>query len=96
MIDRNEEKPACFGSLEIVFPKTDDGLRHSPESCIHCFHKTECLRSAMAGKDGLKVREENTDRAYASGTIGFFERWSKKKVIRQKIVGHDHKGGGNE
>jgi hypothetical protein len=96
MINRNEEEPACFGDLEIVFPKTDDGLRHSPESCIHCFHKTECLRKAMAGKGGLKVKEENTDRAYASGTIGFFERWSKKKVIRQKTVKYDHKGGKNE
>ncbi len=96
MIDRNEEKPACFGNLEIVFPKSDDGLRHSPESCIPCFHKTECLRNAMAGKDGLNVREENTDRDYAAGAIGFFERWSKKKAIRRKIIRHDHKGGGDE
>ena len=71
MADPNEDKPACFGNLEIVFPKTDDGLRHSPESCMPCFYKTECLKKAMAGKDGLKVKEEQTDRAYASGTIGF-------------------------
>ena len=92
MIDRNDEKPSCFGNLDIVFPKHEDGLRHSPESCLPCFYKTECMRRAMAGKDGLKVREENTDRAYAAGVIGFFERWSKKKTFRQKRAQNDHEG----
>jgi hypothetical protein len=37
---------------------------------------------------GLKVREEQIDRAYSSGMIGFFERWSRKKAInRQKKSG---------
>jgi len=93
MTDQNQEKPACFGNLEIVFPKTDDGLRHSPESCMPCFYKTKCLKKAMEGQDGLKVKEENTDRAYESGTIGFFERWSKKKALQKKIAAHGHMDG---
>lgn len=85
MTENNEEKPACFGNLDVVFPKKDDGLRHSPESCVPCFYKTECLKHAMDGKEGLRAKEENMDRAYASGLIGFFERWSKKKTFRKKM-----------
>lgn len=78
----NQEKfPPCFGNLEIVFPKGEDGLRHTPESCIPCSYKTPCLRKAMAEKGGLTVREEIVDRAYASGMVGFFERWSRKKAL---------------
>ncbi len=83
-IDRDEKLPACFGELENVFPTGQDGLRSTPETCLGCSHKTECLRSAMAGADGLKVQEEFVDRAYMSGIIGFIERWSKKKNLNRK------------
>jgi hypothetical protein len=46
-----------------------------------CCYKTECLRKAMAEKGGIAVREEMVDRAYASGMVGFFERWSRKKAL---------------
>ena len=77
--------PACFGELETVFPKGKNGLRNTPETCMLCGHKTECLRSAISGVGGLKVREEFIDRAYTSGTMGFLERWSRKKYITRKI-----------
>ena len=77
--------PACFGELETVFPKGKNGLRNTPETCMLCRHKTACLRSAIDGIGGLKIREEFIDRAYTSGTIGFVERWSKKKHIKRKI-----------
>jgi hypothetical protein len=38
----------------------------------------------MAQKDGIKVREEMVDRAYASGVMGFFDRWSRKKALQAK------------
>ena len=77
--------PECFGDLEIVFPLKDDGLRHTPASCFQCCFKTECLRTGLSGKGGLKVREEKIDRSYRSGMMGFMERWSKKKTLnRQK------------
>ncbi|MCK5417860.1 MAG: hypothetical protein KAI93_05120 [Desulfobacterales bacterium] len=79
------EHPYCFGKLDNVFPLAKDGLRHTPESCMVCFCKTECLRTAVKGPGGIKVEEERVKRAYGSGTISFIERWSRKKAIaRQK------------
>lgn len=80
----DEKNPACFGDLETVFPRGRDGLRQTPEPCLGCSDKTECLRSAMQGNGGLKVKEELVDRAYTSGRISFFERWSKKKRLNRK------------
>jgi ribosomal protein S27E len=76
--------PDCFGQLDIVFPKSKNGLRNTPKTCLPCSHKTQCIRSAMEGAGGLKVREEMLDRAYSAGTISFFERWSKMKQIKQQ------------
>jgi hypothetical protein len=73
--------PDCFGDLEIVFPKGKRGLRNTPKTCLSCLHKTACLGSAMKGAGGLIVREEMLDRAYQSGMMSFFERWSKKKQL---------------
>jgi hypothetical protein len=81
MTQKKSQTPDCFACLETVFPMTKDGLRNTPEKCLACRHKTECLRMAIQGRDGLTVREEQIDRAYNSGMIGFLERWSKKKVI---------------
>lgn len=85
MIDRKEKFSPCFGDLDTVFPKGNDGLRNTPENCFACAHKTECLRSAMEGAEGLKVREEYMDRAYASGIMSFLERWSLKKDLKRRI-----------
>jgi hypothetical protein len=82
---RDKRYPECFGELETVFPKTKDGLRSTPEACLECLYKTACLRSAMKGADGVKVREEIVDRAYDSGMMGFLERWSKKKDLKRKF-----------
>lgn len=78
----NQKKfPPCFGDLKSVFPMAAEGLRQTPESCMPCYYKTECLRKAMRDKDGITVREEMVDRAYESGVVGFFERWSRKKAL---------------
>jgi hypothetical protein len=76
--------PDCYGRLDIVFPMASDGLRDSPLACRACVFKTECLRDAMQQKEGLTVKEEQVDRAYSGGMIGFFERWSKKKALHRK------------
>ncbi len=78
------EHPRCFAVLDKVFPMGKDGLRHTPESCMVCVYKVECLRTAMGKPEALKIREEMVDRAYGSGVIGFFERWSKKKEISRR------------
>ena len=77
--------PPCFANLDTVFPKGKHGLRETPEDCQVCSYKTECLKNAMEGVDGLKVREEFLDRAYKSGKISFMERWSQKKVLQRRI-----------
>lgn len=80
-----KEYPYCFGKLEKVFPMEKNGLRNTPESCLVCYCKTECLKSALESSGGLKVKEEKVDRAYTSGMIGFLERWSQKKVLNRKL-----------
>jgi hypothetical protein len=84
MSNRKSKYPKCFGHLETVFPMGEDGLRHTPAACLECLYKTECLRTAIQGREGLKVREEHVDRAYDSGMIGFLERWSRKKSIQKE------------
>jgi len=86
-MEKPVDLPTCFGLLDTVFPKGEDGLRHSPPPCLDCESKTECLRAAMTGKKGLDVREETVDRAYESGVIGFLERWSMRKHLRPKRKG---------
>lgn len=81
MTENQKKFPPCFGVLETVFPVGEAGLRQSPESCMPCCYKTECLRKAVAEGGGITVREEMVDRAYASGMVGFFERWSRKKAL---------------
>jgi hypothetical protein len=81
-MEHDDNKPDCFGVIDVVFPMQDDGLRHSPESCMECRYKTECLRTAIKNPKGLKVREELVDRAYDSGNIGFLKRWSKRKYLQ--------------
>ena len=76
-------KPPCFGDLDTVFPMRNDGLRHTPKSCFECEQKTECLKTAMKTGKGTDARHEIVDRAYDTGLIGFFERWSRKKVLHR-------------
>jgi len=77
--------PSCFGQLETVFPKGSQGLRETPDTCLRCSDKTECLKTAMSSVQGLKARQEIVDRAYQTGRMTFFERWSLRKTINQRI-----------
>lgn len=77
-------RPDCFGQLDTVFPKTADGLRQSPPTCMRCRHKTDCLRSAVQGTGGIEVHEEALQRAYRSGATSFLERWSRKKRLSRR------------
>lgn len=80
-----EPMPGCFGTLEKVFPVTRNGLRETPDDCMYlCAHKTACLRTAMAGGQGVDVQEELIQRREKAGMISFFERWSRKKKLHKK------------
>ncbi len=82
--DKYPDHPECFGNLETVFPMGPEGLRCSPDACMSCVCKTECLRTAMERPSGIEVHEEMVDRAYTSGKLGFIERWSKRKTFSRK------------
>ena len=77
--------PVCFGILESVFPKGEDGLRSTPVKCHSCPHKVLCLKKAAEGTSGMTMKEEVIDRAYGAGLITFYERWSRKKYLKKKI-----------
>ena len=73
-------KPECFGILEEIFPMTEMGLRQTPDYCFNCCElKTKCLKYAMTTKESIQVEDEIIKRGVKSGTINFFERWSRKK-----------------
>ncbi|KPA09077.1 hypothetical protein MHK_010720 [Candidatus Magnetomorum sp. HK-1] len=84
MSELKEQLPECFSDIDTVFPIMENGLRTSPQKCMECEHKTLCLREAIQkGKKGASVQEEFVDRAYKSGTIGFWARWSRKKALNR-------------
>ena len=85
--------PSCFGIIDTVFPKNKEGIRTTPESCLVCSYKTDCLKAVMEGPDGLKLREEFIDRAYDAGMINFLERWSRKKDLQRRIIETKIRGG---
>ena len=87
MTDETPKAPDCFGDLDIVFPMGDDGLRASPAACLACDRKTACLTAALKHAAGLAMQEERVDKAYATGMIGFFQRWSRKKDLQRRRRG---------
>ncbi|OQY00687.1 MAG: hypothetical protein B6I26_07150 [Desulfobacteraceae bacterium 4572_130] len=83
--DKIQNKPACFGELNKVFPMTEIGLRQTPDDCMYlCLHKTLCLKNALASINGKVVKQELIKKNEESGTINFFERWARKKQIHKK------------
>ncbi len=85
MVDDTQSRPECFGQLGRVFPVDEQGIRTSPQECMRCPLCKSCLQTAMAGPEGLKLKEERVDLAYEHGIIGTLERWSRKKLIRREI-----------
>jgi len=77
----HESRPECFGRLERVFPIGPEGLRESPPECLRCDCKTECLRRAVTGEQGVPVHAERLERAYRAGNVGFLERWARQKNL---------------
>ncbi|MBF0204041.1 MAG: hypothetical protein HQK67_06930 [Desulfamplus sp.] len=71
--------------MEIVFPMGKRGLRETPDHCMYlCAYKTPCLRKAISGVKGIEVKEEMVERGEQSGVLGFFQRWSKKKILHNE------------
>jgi len=84
-LNDQDNKPDCYGNLEKVFPMTEIGLRETPVYCRYeCVYKTDCLKKALMTNKGSNVEEELLQRGTKAGTIGFFERWSRKKQLDRK------------
>ncbi len=84
-LKNKNSKPDCYGELTKVFPMTETGLRATPHYCRYeCMYKTECLRTALVTSNGRNVEEELLKRGSKAGTIGFFERWSRKKQLNRR------------
>jgi hypothetical protein len=39
----------------------------------------------MAESGGLQIQENNIDRAYAAGMMGFLGRWSRKNELQRRL-----------
>ncbi len=77
-------KPDCYGDIKTVFPMGETNLRETPHYCRYkCLHKTDCLKNALLTSKGRGVEEELLKRGTKAGTIGFFERWSRKKQLNR-------------
>jgi hypothetical protein len=89
MDDLNPKRaPACFAAIEKVFPMGPGGLRQTPPECLSCAIKTDCLRSALAGEQGVAVHEERLARAYQGGSVGFLARWAQQKNLEHRKKTH--------
>jgi len=78
-------KPDCYGNLKKVFPMTETGLRETPHYCRYeCFYKTDCLKEALVTSKGRQVEDELLERGSKAGTIGFVERWSRRKQLGRR------------
>lgn len=83
----SESRPACYGVLEKVFPRTVQGLREVQEQCQQCGLRVECLRAAVSQTDQRRtINEELIGRQSAAvgGVAGFLQRWSRLKQSNQK------------
>lgn len=83
----DEPRPACYGVLEKVFPRTAEGLREVQDQCWNCGERVECLREAMERSEQRRtVNEEMIGRqsAVVGGVAGFLQRWSRLKQENQK------------
>jgi hypothetical protein len=91
---RMEIKKQCFGKLEEVFPPGPEGLREVPSRCLECRYKTECLRAALASKEGVAFKERRVMQADQRGLIGRLRRWSELKSLARERDEIKKKGDG--
>ncbi|MBI4800814.1 MAG: hypothetical protein HY794_19165 [Desulfarculus sp.] len=79
-------RPECFGALEKVFPRSQQGMREVQEQCWNCGERVECLRAAASGEGQRTLAEDRAgrDSAVLGGVAGFLNRWSRLKSESKK------------
>jgi hypothetical protein len=78
-------KRDCYGILDRVFPKGDQGVRQVPPGCFECPDRVPCLKEAINTKEGLEMKAQLLVRAEQGGLISRFQRWSQKKQLSRQI-----------
>jgi hypothetical protein len=78
-------KKACFGILDNVFPVGEEGLREVVPACFQCTDRVECLRTALATKEGLEMRAQKLEQTAACSGLGWLRRWSRKKELSRLV-----------
>jgi hypothetical protein len=81
----------CFGILEVVFPKTERGMREVPPGCMECDKRVDCMKAALRSGEGIRFTEEMIERSERVGMIGWLDRWSRKKELN-RLKCRDRKG----
>lgn len=82
-MDRKE----CYGVLDKVFPEGTDGLRQVPQHCFNCPEHTECLKAALASREGAAFRMELLNRRRPMGLVDRIKRWSERKALSRLLEG---------
>ena len=82
-MDRKE----CFGVLDKVFPEAEQGLREVPQECLRCEEHTDCLKTALASREGIAFRMELLNRRKPMGVMDRIRRWSERKALSRSLKG---------
>ena len=82
-MDRKE----CFGVLDRVFPEGKEGLREVPQECFGCPEHTDCLKTALASREGVAFRMELLNRRKPTGVVDRIRRWSERKTLARSLKG---------
>jgi hypothetical protein len=82
-----QQRPACYGDLDTVFPMGPEGFREVPPDCAACSFRVDCLRQAVNQGKGFQEmgREMAKREQQATGGVGgFYRRWSRLKNLKKR------------
>jgi len=74
------DRPECFGDGEKVCPVDEEGIMQPQKGCLPCSYLRSCLQDVMVRRGKLRVVEEHP----GSKVVGFFKRWSNRKLNRNE------------
>lgn len=79
-VERNLEKPPCFGNAARVCPRNEDGFIEPQRDCLACPYVRSCLQAALQAEGTLRADAESAPLAESS--LGrFLKRWSERKRL---------------
>ncbi|HDG96938.1 MAG: hypothetical protein DRG71_06035 [Deltaproteobacteria bacterium] len=79
------EGKECFGVLDKVFPEGEGGLRQVPQDCFQCPDHVQCLKVALASREGVEFRMGLLNRRRPTGFVDRIKRWSERKALTRSL-----------